>query len=76
MDLGRLEQLVATWRKNGAFNQEPIDWSRAKANWRRDLPQLAEFIQELPIKLDRNLIREVFENNECGVEAKFATVMI
>ncbi len=76
MDLGRLEQLVATWRKNGAFNQEPIDWSSAKANWKKDLPHLSGFIQELPTKLDRNLIKEVFENNEYGLEAKFATVMI
>jgi hypothetical protein len=72
----RIEQLVAAWRDRGESHQEAIDWSRAKPNWRRDLPTLAEFISELPSKLNRTLIGEIFDNPDNGIDAKFTTVMI
>ncbi len=72
----RLEQLVATWKQDGAFNQEPINWEQAKTNWLRDLPHLGDFIDQLPTLLDRSSIREIFESDVHATEAKFATVMI
>ncbi len=72
----RLEQLVATWRQDGAFNQEPINWEQAKTNWLRDLPYLVDFIDKLPTLLDRSSVREIFESEIHATEAKFATVMI
>ncbi len=72
----RLEQLVAIWKQDGAFNQEPINWEQAKTNWLRDLPHLADFIDQLPTLLDRDSVREIFESDVHATEAKFATVMI
>jgi hypothetical protein len=72
----RIEQLVASWRQNDESDQDPIDWSRAKINWCRDLPHLADFIDELPTKLNRIVIVEIFGDQDNGIEAKFATAMI
>ncbi len=67
---------MITWRQTGESEQESIDWSRAKTNWCRDLPDLAEFIDQLPTKLNRTFIAGVFDNENYELEAKFATVMI
>ncbi len=76
MSSDRLGQLVNTWKLEGATKQEPINWGQAKTNWRRDLPHLSDFIDELPILLDRGSIKQIFENDTHPTEAKFATVMI
>jgi hypothetical protein len=76
MSSDRLGPLVATWKENGALHQEPINWEPAKSNWLRDLPHLVDFIENLPILLDRRSIREIFESEFHATEAKFATVMI
>ena len=55
---------------------EPIKWDQAKTNWLRDLPGLAIFIRQLPTRLDRGTIREIFESGDHVPEAKFAVVMI
>ena len=76
MSSDRLGQIFSTWILDGVTKQEPINWGQAKTNWLRDLPHLADFIDNLPTLLDRRLIREIIESEVHATEAKFATVMI
>jgi hypothetical protein len=68
--------LFADWKKAQSTPQEAFDWSRALANWQRDLPQHSEFISRLPSKIDRTFLRTLIASQENSVMEKFLAVMI
>lgn len=76
MNVDRLGMLVETWREEGAAQQEPTNWVRARGNWLKDLPHLTDLIESLPTRLDRTFLRELCQSSTATPDAKFAAVMI
>jgi hypothetical protein len=76
MNSNRAGLLVKKWKEGGTVHQEPINWKRAKGSWLQDLPNPSDFIEGLPLLLDRVFAREIFDSDNHAFEAKFATVMI
>lgn len=71
-----LKALVDDWKNAQSFSQEAFDWTRARANWQKDLVQYTNFIARLPTGIDRTFLRGLVSNSGVSVMEKFLAVMI
>ena len=72
----RLKTLMESWQKAQLQPQEAFDWSRSTTRWQRDLPEYANFIDQLPSLIDRKFLRGLIAKKEHSVLEKFLAVMI
>ena len=72
----RVIDLIKTWQKGGAPEQEGFDWSSSRHNWEKAFPENREFISVLPAEIDRQAVRSFCESATNSIREKFLSVMI
>ena len=72
----QLTKLVESWKANGSPEQEGFDWSSSRDSWIEAFPRSSKFISELPIEIDRGVVREKCNSERLKIREKFLSVMI
>lgn len=73
---GLLFKLFEDWKKAGSPEQEGFDWAVSKINWIKSFPKDSQFIEKLPLQIDRIEVRRICESPEYSIREKFLAVMI
>ena len=70
------EDLYEEWSNNGKLNQPPALWAPRRDSWINVFPDQARFIENLPLELDREALRNVANLENLNFKSKFIATMI
>ncbi len=71
-----LSREIKLWKKTGARDQDPVDWTSTRSNWVEGFPKHSSFLKNLPSEIDRNIVREICSSVSTSVLEKFLATMV
>jgi hypothetical protein len=71
-----LSKSIKLWKKTGARDQDPVNWTSTTNNWVEGFPKHSRFLKNLPSDIDRNVVREVCSSESTTVLEKFLATMV